>query len=126
MSAFFMPPKYYIPAFVWTVIIFIIIAMPGVYVPKPHGIWELLSYDKLIHLAMFAPLSYSILWGFRKNTKTNKQSYIVTVIFGIIYAFFTEALQLYVIEGRNGNIYDAIADSVGVALGLLIFHKINN
>jgi len=119
-----MPIKFYIPAFLWGLVIFAIIAIPGAYVPKPHGVWELLSPDKLIHLAMFAPFSFMMMWGKRKRAVETKAFIIYPLIIGIVYAIFTELLQFYVIEGRNGNVFDAIADIIGVALGLLIFHKI--
>ncbi|MCK5857406.1 MAG: VanZ family protein [Bacteroidales bacterium] len=118
--------KFYIPAFVWALVIFIIIAIPGVYIPKPHGAWELLSPDKIIHLAMFAPFSYLMMWGHQKRKGRKNNLFVAPLIIGTIYAISTEALQFYVVVGRNGNIYDAMADIIGVILGLIIFHKIND
>ena len=116
--------KFYIPALMWTLVILIIIAIPGNYIPKPHGVWELISPDKILHFGMFAPLSFFIAWGIFKDQKTRVTAIIISLAFGIIYAIATELLQYFVVTGRNGNIYDAIADVIGVILGLLLFHKI--
>jgi len=117
--------KFYIPFVVWTSIIFVIIAVPGNYIPKPHGIWEMMSPDKIVHLAMFAPLSFLSAWGVYRTSGRLKLSFIFAAIYGVVYAISTELLQYFVISGRNGNLYDAIADVVGVLLGLLLFYKLH-
>ena len=118
--------KFYTPALIWAMIILLIIAIPGDYIPKAHGVWELISPDKILHLGMFAPLSFFIAWGIFKDQNTRVATFIISLAFGIIYAITTELLQYYIINGRNGNIYDAIADVIGVIIGLLLFHKIVN
>lgn len=45
---------------------------------------------------------------------------IVTII--TIFALLTEVLQAYVFIGRNGSIYDFIADFAGVLVGLVVFN----
>jgi len=115
--------KLHIPAVSWGLLILIIIGTPGKYVPQPHGFWELISPDKIVHLLMFGPFSYLMARGIYAQSKDLKLAVWRSLIFGIVYAIFTELLQFYVVQGRNGNIYDAIADSVGVGLGLYIFYK---
>jgi VanZ family protein len=119
-----MPIKFYIPPFLWASVIFVIIAIPGNYIPRAHGFWELISPDKIVHLGMFAPLAFLIARATFKAHKQFKLAVIIALLFGIIYAIFTELLQYYVVYGRNGNIFDAIADIVGVVIGLLLFHRI--
>ena len=115
--------KFYLPAFFWALLIFVIIAVPGTYVPKAQGIWELLSWDKAIHIILFAPLSFLLASGIYRNYKQKRNAFWIAFAFGIVYAISTELLQYYIISGRNGNRYDAIADMVGVLLGLLLFLK---
>ncbi len=116
--------KSYIPPILWAFVILVIIAVPGNYIPKAHGFWELISPDKIVHLGMFSPLAYLLARAIFKVHQQIKLSIFITLSFGIIYAIFTELLQYYVVYGRNGNIYDAIADIVGVILGLLLFQWI--
>jgi len=118
--------KFYIPVLLWALVILVIIAIPGNYIPKPSGLWESISPDKILHFGLFAPLSYLLAWGIYKNNKPSKQVIIIPLIFGIIYAILTEMLQYYIIQGRNGNLFDAIADIIGVSLGLILFSKIKN
>jgi len=124
MGAFFMKIKHQIPAILWGILILVIIGIPGNYIPKPHGFLELISPDKIIHLFMFAPFSFLISRGIWKQSQNLKSAIWISFFFGIIYAFSTELLQFFVISGRNGNIYDAIADSLGVLIGLFLFFKI--
>jgi VanZ family protein len=43
----------------------------------------------------------------------------MSLIIGIVFAFFIEAMQKFVIPGRNGNTYDFLADLIGSLLGYL-------
>jgi VanZ family protein len=113
----------HIPAIVWGLAILIITGLPGNYVPRVHDFWELLSTDKLIHLGMFAPFSFLLARGFRATNNDLRKSLLKSGLIGTVYAIFTELMQFYLIPGRNGNIYDAIADIVGVSIGLYAFYR---
>lgn len=110
----------------WSVLILIITAIPGNYLPQPLGFINLFSPDKIAHIFIFTPFSYLFL-GFlllSNTAKFNKRKYYFFVLFcGIIYASFTELLQLFVIVGRSGNFYDFIADLIGVFLGIIVFNR---
>jgi len=111
---------------IWTLVILVVVGMPGRYIPKPVGFLTLLSPDKIIHLALFAPWSFLLLKyfssvGYQNIFTKNKKLWVV--IYGIIYAILTELLQFYVFIGRNGNLYDALADIIGVGLGVFIFNR---
>ncbi len=116
--------KNYLASILWAIMIFIIIAIPGNYIPRAHGFWELLSPDKIVHLAMFTPLAFLLARDQNRKSGNIKTALWVSLIFGIIYAILTELLQFFVIPGRNGNIYDAIADIIGVLLGIFLFYRI--
>jgi VanZ family protein len=110
----------------WSVLIFIITAIPGNYIPQPLGFINLFSPDKIAHIFIFTPFSYLFLdfLLLRKNAKFKKRKYYIFVLLcGIIYAGFTELLQLFVIVGRSGNIYDFLADLIGVFLGIIVFNR---
>ena len=46
---------------------------------------------------------------------------IKTIAWAFILAVFTEMLQAMLPIGRNGNLYDGIADIFGAGLGCLFF-----
>jgi len=129
LRCFFLPMKSRKRLFLllaWTLFIMVIVGIPGGYIPKPVGILSLLSPDKIVHLFLFAPLSIfflSYLNSFNyKNIFTN-HAVIWALFYGIVYAISTELLQFYVFIGRNGNLYDAMADILGTVLGIIIFNK---
>lgn len=45
---------------------------------------------------------------------------VITIIVGTIFGLFTELLQYIFHISRNASIYDAIADTTGVVLGVTV------
>ena len=73
---------------------------------------------------MFATLGFLIFNGFIEQYLKSKKRYLyvlfvllVTFIYGII----TEVLQQHVFVGRDGNVYDFLADAAGGFIGFLAF-----
>ena len=93
------------PAIVWAVIILIITGVPGSYVPAIKSFWSWLSYDKIVHVGVFAILSFLILHGFRQQYLESKKRYLFVVgavTVSLAYGLLTEVLQAYVFIGRDG------------------------
>ena len=74
-------------------------------------------WDKVIHFAVFLFLSISICNKYIKSKKL-----IEILFFAIALGFSTEVIQQF-IPGRNMDIYDAIADTIGVIIGFYFFRK---
>ena len=113
-------------AIIWSVVILLLTGLPGNSFPKVSQWMDVLQPDKLVHIGMFFP--FVLFWQayiFYKNIAVVKSIMIVGG-FGIIYAILTEVLQHYVFIGRNANYPDAIADIIGVILGLIIFNIIRS
>ena len=53
--------QYLFWAISWTIIILIIVGIPGNQIPRVSKFIDLFQPDKIVHLAMFAPFSY--LWA---------------------------------------------------------------
>ncbi|MBN2747591.1 MAG: VanZ family protein [Bacteroidales bacterium] len=112
----------------WTFFILLITLFPGNYIPKPTSLINLFQPDKIVHLLIFMPFSY--FWLEHEKYKNRKylrkfQKYIPIFIVGTIYASTTELIQYFVQIGRNGNIYDFIADCFGILLGIIVFDNRN-
>ncbi len=76
---------------------------------------------------MFAVLSFTILWGNRKQYNIPKKRstlIILSLVAGISYGALTEYLQDVVFVGRHGNLYDFYANAAGSVIGVLIFDKL--
>ena len=102
--------------------------MPGSYVPEITTFWEWLQPDKIVHVFVFAILSYSILYGARSQYfQSSHRYYYVVVAVGAtaFYGLLTEVLQHYIFIGRFGNVYDVLADCVGALIGWLLFYWVN-
>lgn len=117
------------PAIVWLSGILILTLLPGNYFPGLTGFWSLFSSDKLIHVILFAGLSYLMVKGLIKQYPAGKLRYIYALValFGILFAVFTEVLQWHLPVKRDGNVYDTLANVAGVftGFGLLFFLRIN-
>ncbi len=104
----------------WSLIILIIVFIPGDSIPKHSELLDILQVDKLIHILLFAPFSFLWLLNFSFKINFNLQKTYLVFFLGVFLASATEIIQFYFIEGRNGSLADAIADIVGVYVGIVI------
>jgi VanZ family protein len=114
--------RYLLPAFLWSVIILLIICIPGSNFPKTPFI-NIPHLDKLVHAFIFAILAYLLSSGLyrQKNPYLKKHHYAISLAAGIVYGIFTEWIQWSYIPGRSGELLDWIADVGGTLAGLLFF-----
>ncbi len=102
--------------YTWAAIIFAACLLPGKDVPS----LSIFQYDKVIHFGIFALLAFLFLLLF-KNPVLKKEGLIV-FLSCTAYGYLVELLQgSGITEGRSFDHYDALADAVGAALGLLVF-----
>lgn len=112
------------PALVWAAVILILTGLPGDTFPEIIGFWDWLGPDKLVHVFMFSILSFLIFYSLRKQYRKSKHRYMyVLIILGVTlaYGLLTEVLQANVFIGRDGNIFDFIANSIGAFTGWLVY-----
>ena len=98
--------------------------MPGSYVPTVRSFWAWLSYDKIVHVGVFAVFTFLILYGYRLQYFESKKRYLfvaAAVSVSLAYGLLTEILQAHVFIGRDGNVYDFYADSLGAVAGWIAF-----
>ncbi|WP_306231433.1 VanZ family protein [Agrococcus beijingensis] len=84
----------------------------ALYLPDPPSSGGLPGADKVVHFGIFlAPALLGVLAGLRP------------VLLGallVAHAIVSELLQHFLLPGRGGDPWDALADVVGVAVGLAI------
>ncbi|MEN2284392.1 VanZ family protein [Algoriphagus sp. SE2] len=78
-----------------------------------------LYFDKVAHFLMFFGLSVNACFKFKNPVKL-----VEAMIWIILFALLTEFIQKFV-PGRDMDIYDGIADTVGVIAGYY-FYKVNS
>lgn len=111
-----------LPGLIWTMLIALLTLMPGNYIPKITPFLDWFSPDKLVHLFLFGIYAFLLLEGFSRQDRfpvLKKHPILISLLIGIVFAFLIEAMQKYVIPGRNGNLYDFLADAIGSLLGYL-------
>lgn len=94
-------------ALLWTLAIFIGCALPGASVRE----FLLFSQDKLIHLLAFA--GFGLLWY-----AVYPQAFLRILLWGTLYGLALEVYQQVMPIGRFFDPLDALADTVGLLLGL--------
>jgi len=123
-----------LPAIVWALIILVLTGLPGTYFPTVVSFWDWLSPDKVVHVFIFFVQTFLLLVAFRTQYLLGSRRLVYAwAIFSIIslFALLTEVMQAYVFVGRDGNVFDFIADVVGVLVGYLAYNlyfkkKFNN
>lgn len=105
------------------IIIFILIAIPGNFIPTVRSFKDWLQWDKIVHLIIFGILSFCILTDYSKQTLKNIKllHYSIICLICLTYSGFTEWFQSLDFISRDGNLFDFFADSIGVFLGLFAF-----
>jgi len=109
----------YWASLIWAVILAFLMLLPQEAFPQS----ELLSYDKLAHLGVFAILSFLVLFQFRRDTnkKRIENKYLVRALtICVVYGMILESLQSLV-PGRMTDVYDLIANTLGAIVGVGVF-----
>ncbi|MCD4772628.1 MAG: VanZ family protein [Bacteroidales bacterium] len=113
------------PAVIWGIFILILSGLPGSSFPKIPSFWEWIGPDKIIHLFIYGVFGYLLQSGFtRQFSEKKKRYYVILSSFGlgIIFGAITEVLQFYIFIGRNGNIFDFLANIIGCIIGISIYY----
>ncbi len=115
--------KVHWPWIAWITFLFIIMGVPGNYFPQVITLAEIISPDKIVHFVLFGTLLFLLLRSFLIQYSGAYRSYIISAVlfFGIFVGALTEVMQHYVFVGRNGNIYDFIADMIGCLIGMSVY-----
>jgi VanZ family protein len=110
-----------IPPVIWTIVIFVLLALPGNMLPNENHL-SIPNLDKYVHIILFG--SFVFLWSFYYGAKLGtknfpyKQSFFILII-ACLYGTAMEFVQKYFIPNRDYDIYDIAADVVGAIVGFL-------
>jgi VanZ family protein len=92
--------------------------------PKPKGI---LGFDKLQHLLAFAVFTGAVcLWISREKWRIRGPFFmLIAAAAGSVYGIVDEVHQ-YFVPGRDCNVWDWIADTLGSVIGAAVFAGLMN
>jgi|SRR5450432_829077 len=109
------------PALIWTVIIFILLALPGKMLPSEEHL-SIPQLDKIVHIILFG--SFVFLWSFyyasKQDMNHRNQRFIRILIIACLYGTAMEYIQKYFIPNRDFDEYDILADIIGALGGYII------
>jgi len=92
-------------------------------VPKLNLELGIKSGDKYLHFIAYFGLS--IIWYFALRNRIQKRAFNFFVPLALIfYGIILEVLQSGITTYRTGDIYDALANTAGVIVGLVLFKRI--
>lgn len=103
---------------IWILLVLIATLIPGNKLPKNPNWATLLQPDKLVHLVIFGVLNFLLLSNLKIR---NRKKVILCFVIGIVLAGGTEILQGILPIKRSMNIYDMIANIIGLFLGFLLW-----
>jgi hypothetical protein len=115
------------PSVVWVIVILILTGIPGGIIPAVPRFLNLFQPDKLVHIFIFAVYVFFLTAALSQR---ERKSFIhnnareIAVFTGIILSGLTELMQVYIIWGRSGNVYDFIADAIGCLAGIWVTGKL--
>jgi VanZ family protein len=103
--------RYYLPAFLWAVIIFAFSSIPRLM--PPH--LGLRYHDKIYHFIEFAIFGLLLIQALRHRYSFTQRPAAIgwAVALGVLWGALDEFHQLFV-AGREASLLDALADSGGV------------
>ena len=115
--------KYNLYTIIWTIIILILVLMPGAQMAKADMIF---SFDKIAHGFVFCVLVFLMIVGFAKQktfSALKSEPVKYALLISVVYAVVLEAGQLMV-SGRMVELYDATANVSGCLAGYGLFYLV--
>ena len=108
--------RWYLPLILWAGTILILTSIPTIEIPDLGFEAE----DKLAHCGVYFVLGILLGRALAKGYFPNNNILLKIIIFSTPFAALDEIHQLF-IPGRSGDIYDFMADSIGILGALLTF-----
>jgi VanZ family protein len=90
----------------------------------PLSVWELFSFDSFAHAFLFAILCYLMIVGLKKQftyLKVKHYAIRVSLFISTLFGILIELMQHFFVQGRHGDIIDALSNTIGCLLGILLF-----
>ncbi len=107
----------------WATFIFFMHSIPGLDITYDDP-WQLVKFDKLAHMGMFAVLVLTIMVAFRKQgysrtlrNHARKMAMLMSITYGGILEYFQGSL----FPQRVTDPMDFVANTLGVFLGIVLF-----
>jgi VanZ family protein len=118
--------KKFIPGIAWFFIVLVLMVLPGNELPNTDWL-HIDFFDKIMHAGVFAFLVFLFCWPFYKSdfSKAERKNYFIKIALSVsIWGLTTEFIQGYIAIGRNFELLDWAADTIGALIAFLIIKKL--
>ena len=115
----------FLPGIVWFLVLLVIICLPGEDVPDTDWL-NIASFDKLVHAGLFGGMVFLFCMPFKKAAISKQQKinlFIKIMLSTIVWGLTTELIQKYFIPGRQYDLMDWLADSIGAVLAFFVSRR---
>ncbi|HEX5003344.1 MAG TPA: VanZ family protein [Bacteroidia bacterium] len=110
----------------WALIILLLSMVPGGQLPD-LSFWDLLTFDKIMHIFMYGVLSFRTMMAASKQQTYWWMRYhagIFTMAAITIYGGTIELMQEYLTIERTGDWVDMLANTIGLLIGIYVFRAV--
>ncbi len=121
------PLKRFLPGIAWFFIIAVLTLIPGSDLPEVGWLDKIKNFDKLVHAGLFGGLTFLLCWPYFKSPLSfhKKINYFIRIALAAsVWGLTVEFLQKYFIPGRDFELLDWAADSVGVLISFWLCRTI--
>jgi VanZ family protein len=115
--------KKFLPGIAWFLIVVVLTCMPGNDVPKIGWLDHIWFFDKWVHAGLFGGLTFLFCWPFKNSdfSRTRRLHYFIKIaLASSIFGLMIEFIQRFFIPGRDYELLDWAADTIGSLLALLV------
>ena len=118
--------KKFIPGIAWFFVVLILMCLPGDDLPPTD--WLHINFlDKWGHMAVFGCLVFLFCWPFHYSvfSEIQRRHYFIKIALAVsIWGLALEFIQRYFVPGRNFDLFDWAADSIGALIAFFICRRI--
>ena len=118
--------KYYWKTIVWAILVFIASSISGDNLNKVKII-TIPHFDKFVHFSLYFGLAVLLIIAIKKDKRTEKLPLISiasALLITIGYSIIMELLQFYFFVSRSMEMGDAITNTIGAIIGMLLVVRV--
>lgn len=116
----------FLPGIAWFLFVLVLICLPGEDVPEEPDWLSIQNFDKIVHAGLFGGIVFLFCMPFKNSTivKSVKLNLFIKILIAtIIWGITTEYIQKFFIPGRQFDLADWAADSIGAVIAFFVSRK---
>lgn len=114
--------KNFIPGIAWFLFVLILVCIPGEDIPASPYL-DIISFDKFVHAVLFGGIVFLFCMAFKKAEIGRQEKlvfFIKITLATCVWGITTELIQRFFIPGRQFDLFDWAADSLGAVVAFFV------